>query len=54
MSMWRDPWDMARESPPHLGNGSYWGIDERYKRRKKKQPVGFVPPTPKPTPRKKK
>jgi hypothetical protein len=32
--------------------GSYGGTDDRFKRRKRKQPVGFAPPRLKPKPRK--
>ena len=34
--------------------GSYGGLDDRFKRRKRKQPVGFAPPQPKQQPKRKK
>lgn len=52
---WHDPYFTERESPPNLNTGGYGGTDDRFKRRKKKQPLGFAPPPAKvkPAPRRK-
>jgi hypothetical protein len=34
-----------------LSTGSYGGLDDRVKTRKRKQPIGFAPPKPKPKPK---
>ncbi len=54
MSDWPSTWPDEYGQGYSLGVGSYGGVDERFKRRKKKNPVGFVPPRPpKPKTRKK-
>lgn len=45
-------WPDAYGEGYQMQTGAYGGLDERVKRRRRKQPAGFAPPKPKPTPTK--
>lgn len=52
--MSQDPGTWSVAASAQLGVGSYGGVDERFKRRKRRnQPLGFAPQKPKPKTQKK-
>jgi hypothetical protein len=51
---WPSTWPNEYGEGYQLYTGSYGGTDDRFKRRKKKQPLGFAPPRPPSAPKRKK